>query len=309
MEKILYMLMLKGEQYEQSWKVSQMPPTVEKLKKLEMDLEKEGYSLDRDLGFILQSDFFAYDATPYDVITFASAGCDGIHFGLLTDFGTVSDLEIAFVVCISPMDFGSQIKIVARNLREFISLICTLKDAASVSNFNCFNEEEEYLRLLKELKQEESENEEYAERANYVVEKIKATLDCEIIEDIYQYVERKVIPEREQQIILPTLDGIGIIAMENVNSKHTIYKLEEDININLSEVKSFFNHESTESKLAFIRDAQFTFLISNGIELKELVMNEMTKLGLNDEVDRLRNIDQIDTLESESFSTSAFLEL
>lgn len=290
-------------------KYLQMPPTFEKLKKLELILEKEGYSLERDLGLILQCDYFAYDVTPYDVITFASTGCDGIHFGLLTDFGTVSDLEDAFVVCISPMDFGSHIKIVARNIREFIGLICTIKDAVTVSNFNHMKEEEEYLRLLKKLKQEDSENEEYIERANYVAGKIKSTIGCEIIEDIYHYVERKVLAEREKQIIVPTLDGIGIITFENVNSSHTIYKLEEDVKIDLNEIKSFFNNTTTESKLAFIRDAQFTLLISNEIELKELVMNEMIQLGLNDEVDRLRNIDQSNLPESNSFSTSAFLEL
>src|SRR5690606_25918971 len=168
-------------------KYLQMPPTFEKLKKLELILEKEGYSLERDLGLILQCDYFAYDVTPYDVITFASTGCDGIHFGLLTDFGTVSDLEDAFVVCISPMDFGSHIKIVARNIREFVGLICTMKDAVTVSNFNHMKEEEEYLRLLKKLKQEDSENEEYIERANYVAEKIKSAIGCEIIEDVYHY--------------------------------------------------------------------------------------------------------------------------
>ncbi|WP_144460738.1 hypothetical protein [Siminovitchia fortis] len=290
-------------------KYSQMPPTFEKLKKLELILEKEGYFLERDLGLIFQSDYFAYDVTPYDVITFASTGCDGIHFGLLTDFGTVSDLEDAFVVCISPMDFGSHIKIVARNIREFVGLICTMKDAVTVSNFNHMKEEEEYLRLLKKLKQEDSENEEYIERANYVAEKIKSAIGCEIIEDVYHYVERKVLAEREKQIIISTLDGIGIITFENVNSSHTIYKLEEDVNIDLNEIKSFFNNATTESKLAFIRDAQFTLLISNEIELKELVMNEMIQLGLNDEVDRLRNIDQSNLPESNSFSTSAFLEL
>ncbi|MCI1590235.1 hypothetical protein [Heyndrickxia oleronia] len=272
-------------------KYEQMPLTFEKLKKLEVVLEKEGYSLDEDLGLILQSDYYSYSVTPYDVITFASIGCDGIHFGLLTDFGTVSDLENAFVVCISPMDFGSHIKIVARNIREFVSLICTMKDTGAISNFNHMKEEEEYLNLLKQIKKEEPENKEFVERANYVVEKIISTIRCEIIDDVYQYVERMIRTERKQQTILPTLDGLGVVAMENVFRSHSIYKLEEDMNINLNEVKNFFNTASTESKLAFIRDAQFTNLISDEIELKELVINEMIKLGLNDEVGRLKNID------------------
>ncbi|GIN91702.1 hypothetical protein J22TS1_27530 [Siminovitchia terrae] len=290
-------------------KYSQMPPTFNKLKSLEAVLETEGFSLDRDLGLILQSDYCAYDITPYDVITFASTGSDGIHFGLLTDFGTVSDLEDAFVVCISPMDFGSQIKIVARNIREFVGMLCTMGDAGVISNFNMITEEEQYLSLLNKLKQEENENEEYVKRANYVVDKIISTIGCEIIEDVYHYVERKVMTERTKQTILLTLNGIGIIGSEKAHSSHTIYQLEEDMHIDLNEIQSFLNHATTESKLAFIRDAQYTLLISNEVELKELVMNLMINLGLNDEVARLRNIDESDSLESESFSTSAFLEL
>ncbi|MFF2291131.1 hypothetical protein [Peribacillus butanolivorans] len=267
-------------------KYLKMPPTIEKLNKLEKDIENEGYSLG-ELSLFLEFDFTPYENTPYDVITFASTGCDGIHFGFLTDFGTVSDLENAFVVCISPMDFDSHIKIVARNIREFVNLVCTMKDALTISNFNILEEEGQYIRLLKELKQVEPEDEEFEENANYVVEKIKATLGSELIEDVYHYVERKVRTERDQQTILPTLDGLGIIPVENVTSNHILYKLEKDMTINLEEVKTFFNSATTESKLAFIRDVQFTYLIANEIALKELVIHKMIKLGLQDEVDRL----------------------
>lgn len=271
-------------------KYVKMPPTIELLKELENILVKEGYSLDLDFGLILESDYFAYDVTPYDVIPFASTGCDGIHFGLLTDFGTVSDLENAFVVCVSPMDFGSHIKVVARNISEFVSLICTLKGAVTIANLNSINKEEQYQSLLKELKQEEIDNKEFIDRTNYVIEKIQSKIKCEIIEDVYQYVERTVKNAREEQTILPTLDGLGIIALENGDSGHRIFQLEKDMKINLKEVKSFFNTATTESKLAFIRDAQFTYLISDERELKELVIKEMIKLRLHDEVERLRKL-------------------
>ncbi|MDM5296372.1 hypothetical protein QUF81_25145 [Peribacillus simplex] len=267
-------------------KYLKMPPTIEKLNKLEKEIEKDGYSLG-DLSLFLESDFSPYENTPYDVITFASTGCDGIHFGFLTDFGTVSDLEDAFVVCISPMDFDSHIKIVARNIREFINLVCTMNDALTISNFNILEDEEQYIRLLQELKQVKPEDEEFEETANYVVEKIIATFGSEPIEDVYQYVERKVRTERAQQTILPTLDGLGIIPVENITCNHILYKLEKDMTINLEEVKAFFNSATTESKLTFIRDVQFTYLIINEIALKELVIREMIKLGLQDEVDRL----------------------
>lgn len=68
----------------------QMPPTLQKLQKLQSDLEKEGYSLDA-LGLMLDTEDHSYYVTPCDVITFASTGVDGIHFGLLTDFGSVTN--------------------------------------------------------------------------------------------------------------------------------------------------------------------------------------------------------------------------
>ncbi|MFE4894507.1 hypothetical protein [Peribacillus butanolivorans] len=270
-------------------KYLKMPPTFEKLQKLEKVIEKEGYSLDGDLSLCLQLDFPHYEVTPYDAIPFANIGCDGIHYGFLTDFGRVSDLENAFIVCISPMDdFDAHIKIVARNIREFVSLVCTMKGAAEISNFNLIKEEEQYISLFKELKKEVDE--EYEEQANYVVEKIISTIGCEVIEDVYHYVEKEVITARENQTMLSTLDGIGIVSLDSMNSKHHIYKLEKDMKINLEDVKSFFNTATRESKLAFIRDVQFTYLISDEIKLKELVINEMIKLGLNDEAERLKKI-------------------
>ncbi|WP_142244678.1 hypothetical protein [Peribacillus simplex] len=269
-------------------KYMKMPPTFEKLQKLEKVIEKEGYSL-ADLSLYLQVNFPHYEITPCDVIPFANIGCDGIHYGFLSDFGMVSDLENAFIVCISPMDdFDEHIKIVARNIREFVNLVCKMKDATTISNINLIKEEEQYISLLKELKKEEIE--EYEEQANYIVEKIISTFGCEIIEDVYQYVEKDVMTAREQQTMLPTLDGIGIVSFDSINSNHNIYKLEKIMEIDLDDVKSFFNSANTESKLAFISGAQFTYLISDEIELKELVINELIKLGLNDEAGRLKRI-------------------
>ncbi|AMM93181.1 hypothetical protein UP17_12205 [Peribacillus simplex] len=268
-------------------KYLKMPPTFEMLQNLEEVIEKEGYSLG-DLSLCLQVEFSPYEMTPYDVIQFANIGCDGIHYGFLTDFGMVSDLENAFIVCISPMDFDAPIKIVARNIREFVSLVCTMKDATTISNINLIKEEEQYISLFKELKKEVDEENE--EQANYVVEKIRSTIGCKIIENVYNYVEKEVMTAREQQTILSTLDGIGIVSLGSMNRKHIKYKLEKDMEIKLEDVKSFFNSATTESKLAFIRDAQFTYIISDKIELKEWIINEMVKLGLNDEAGRLMKI-------------------
>jgi hypothetical protein len=63
----------------------------------------------------LEKSNFRYFITPPDLITFISTGGDGIHFGFLTDFGQVEDLEEAYIVCVSPTN-DPPLKIVARNL-------------------------------------------------------------------------------------------------------------------------------------------------------------------------------------------------
>ncbi|MFJ7509191.1 hypothetical protein ACIQW7_06955 [Peribacillus simplex] len=91
-------------------------------------------------------------------------------------------------------DFDAHIKIVARNIREFVSLVCTMKSATEISNFNLIKEEERYISLLKELKKEE--NMELVEQANYVEEKIRSTIGYEIIGNVYHYVEKEVKTKR-----------------------------------------------------------------------------------------------------------------
>lgn len=267
-------------------KYTNLPLTLMHLSELDRRLEKEGYSLDMDLSLILDTERIAYDCTPCDVITFASIGADGIHYGLLTDFGTVENLEEAFVICISPMDYDNPFKIVARNLREFVRLVCTLRDASIISNFQYFEEEEDYHECLEEFADEIDE--EYAARNSFIINQLKTAVEGPLIEDIYDYVERQVKKERENQIILHTMDGLGIRSNQPKITKHRLYKLEKDMNVNLPDVRNFFGSASLESKLAFIREAQFTYLLMDEPELKKFLIKEMQSIGLTDEAERLK---------------------
>jgi hypothetical protein len=271
-------------------KYKQIPPTVQALAALEVELETEGYSLD-DAGLILEFDETVYDVTPCDVISFARLGIDGIHFGLLTDFGMVTDLEKAFVVCISPMVFDIPAKLVARNLQEFVRLLCTVKSADAISNFVYMSRKDQYLNYMDKVKKEAAEHDEYTVRNHHVINKIHAKMGCNVIEDVYDYVEKQVAAERKRQTILPTLDGLGIRAITEATTNHTMYRLEKEAELDLREVRSFFQKATLESKLAFIRDAQFTYLIAENSELRHLVVGEMCKLGLHDEVERLQRND------------------
>ena len=265
-------------------KYTNRPQIFNQLIEIDQLLEQEGYSLNDNLGFILELDEFSYECTPYDVITFATIGCDGIHFGVVTDFGQVKDLDDAFVVCVSPMDFDAPIKLVARNMREFLDLLCTVKDASVIANFQYMESKEEYVELLAEI----VEDDEFMEQAKYVTKRIKQTIGYKEIDDVYEYVKVTVPTEREQQIILPTKDGLGVTPFEQIDKTHIIYPLEADMEMNLTEIQAFFKTATIESKLAFIRDAQETRLINDDEDIRHITTTEMKALGLKDELERLK---------------------
>lgn len=102
-----------------------VPETVRGLFEFEQELRAEDLSLDFNLGLIMTQEDIRYMSTPPDVIPFASCGVDGIHYGFLTDFGLVADLEQAYIVCVSPMNMDQEVWIVAANIHEFLRVVYT----------------------------------------------------------------------------------------------------------------------------------------------------------------------------------------
>ena len=99
----------------------EVPKEINQLIQLENDLQKEGLSLAR-IGLIPVNQFESLICNyPPDVIFFAETGGGGIHFGLLTDFTSVSNLKQTPIVCITPTNYPP-IRLVARNIQEFLNL-------------------------------------------------------------------------------------------------------------------------------------------------------------------------------------------
>lgn len=81
-----------------------LPPTLRRLIDLQKVLDDpEQFYI--GLNFYLSLENFRYFNTPSDVVVFGNIGVDGVHYGFLTDYGTVTDLEAAPIVCVCPMDF------------------------------------------------------------------------------------------------------------------------------------------------------------------------------------------------------------
>ncbi|MBS4176938.1 hypothetical protein [Lederbergia citrea] len=136
------------------------PPILKKLIELQNVLgDPEQFYL--GFNFYLSLENFRYFNTPSDVVVFGNIGVDGIHYGFLTDFGSVNNLEVAPIVCVNPMDFERPIHIVAKNLSEFLRVNMTDSELF----YNQFDSEENYL-LAKEQWREEANSSPYQPTEN-----------------------------------------------------------------------------------------------------------------------------------------------
>lgn len=171
-----------------------LPPTLQIL----MDFEKELGDCEHfydGLHFYLSPSDFRYFNTPSDVIVFGHIGADGIHYGFLTDYGSITDLEEAPIVCICPMDFEQPTRIIANNLREFLRINFTNESLF----YNDFATEDSYLAF----KEEQAATYPLSERQLTNLEHIKGFLEenvqIPIIEQPYRYIQTLRLQQRVDQ--------------------------------------------------------------------------------------------------------------
>ncbi len=259
-----------------------VPERIRKLFQLEAELQEEGLSLE-NVWMRLEKSNFRYFITPPDLITFISTGGDGIHFGFLTDFGQVEDLEEAYIVCVSPTN-DPPLKIVARNLHEFLRLAYTLKLAESLDNMHCFTSEEDFLRDLKEFTEEVFEGK-FRSKAEATMEKLGEKFQLKPVDSVFSYIN-SVRSERAQLLAINTLDGIGVIKRgKELAARRYDFKRPK----NIADMREFLQKSSWEEKLGFFRDAHYAYILVDtyDIDVKDLVLEEMNKMDLKDEVRRM----------------------
>ncbi|WP_415839662.1 hypothetical protein [Paenibacillus tarimensis] len=111
---------------------------IDTLYKLDRELsEKTGESLYDYLGiYIRREPGFAYDCTPDDAVVFGHTGADGDHFAFSTGEGSIINLDEAPILFIQPMMFGEEVKMVARNLQEFLSAYLSLGEIYILERFD-----------------------------------------------------------------------------------------------------------------------------------------------------------------------------
>lgn len=249
-----------------------VPKTIQMLLEFEQELKDSGASLDFDLGLIMETEDIRYMSTPPDVIPFARPGVDGIHYGFLTDFGAVTDLEQAFIVCVSPMDFNDCVWIVAKNIQDFLGVVYS-ESSILYNNFSTIESYQHYM--------ENREAGSLDEDTLPVKERFRERFGIQPIEDMAQYL-RELKEQRQKAIVVPTLNQLGV-SRRSSQKEHELFRGNGE---ELEAVRDFLRHASAESKLAFVRDAQTKHLFEDA-ELRKLLAGELCSMGLADEAKRL----------------------
>lgn len=256
-----------------------VPQTLKKLINLQKDLEQRGllpYGDLLGLYFSLDEIDQRYLNTPIDLISFARPGSDGIHFGILTDFGLAEDLESAYIVRVSPMDFDDPVKIVARNLIDFLKLLYSYPASLEVLDMNSAEVD---------VKRFEEDAEEYPV-SQEVRGIFRATFNLEPIGDLFTYF-KGLKEARAEETVLETGDGIGIVNAIFGNGSHPIMKVSRDRDLKLEQVEEYFKTATPEAKLRFLRDAQSFGLIFDESNLKLYLREQLLLMNLNDEAVRI----------------------
>ncbi|MFC0189409.1 hypothetical protein ACFFJY_13980 [Fictibacillus aquaticus] len=264
----------------------EVPETLKKIIALQNELKERGklqYGDLLGLYFAIEGLESRYLNTPLDVIPFARPGVDGIHFGFLTEFGQVRDLEEAYIVRVIPMDFDDPVQIVARNIRDFMTLLCCHPPALEVLDNNV--SEEYYLKVAEEYPDITG-----GSQKDEVKELFQQTFQLQPLPDILDYynTDRN---ERYKEIVVETEDGIGVVNRASETEEHKRFDLRRQEELQLSKIQPFFSSAGYESRLAFLRDAQSLGLLHENGEVKSFLVDQLILMGLEDEAERLSHSD------------------
>ncbi|RFU70402.1 hypothetical protein D0469_07375 [Peribacillus saganii] len=263
-----------------------VPPTLQRLIDLQHVLvDPELVYL--GLNFYPSLANYRYFNTPCDVVVFGNMGVDGVHYGFLTDFGTVTDLEAAPIVCVCPMDFERPTRIVANNLTEFLRV--NLTDSALF--YNKFDSDGNYL-AAREQWVEEASNSPYqpSENDKLVLERVTKflmeNLKFPIIDNAYLYVQN-VDQERQKNVTIQTEDGLGVTTPLLKGEKYIPFPIQKHAEPDLKLFKEYLYSAPVASRLALFREIQLNYVLQDHQELHGIVIEAMINMDLADEAKRL----------------------
>ncbi|MGP7819597.1 hypothetical protein [Niallia sp. 01092] len=102
---------------------------------------------------------------------------------------------------------------------------------------------------------------------------------------------REIKEEREEKMKIFTLDEIGVIAKEEcISFRSFIFNFENSVEEKEFErMQDFLEHSNRIEKLAFIRDANYRYVVAPGYDevILELLIELLRKMDLYDEANRM----------------------
>ena len=183
---------------------------------------------------------------------------DGIHYGFLTDYSAVADLEEAPIVCVCPMDFEQTTRIIANTLREFLRINCTddllfYNDFTNKERYLAFKSAQEVVHTLPPLSERQLSNQ--AHIKNFLEENIQMP----IIEHPYRYIQT-IRLQRQKVVRFKTQDGLGVVTPLLAHETHTPFKIHQDIELDLAALKAYLSTAPIPSQYAIFRDIQLHYV-------------------------------------------------
>jgi hypothetical protein len=264
-------------------------PSLDKFKLPKLLLELDKLAGDPGLWYLgidrVHSDcrWLPYAQSPPDFLQFAWTGGDGIHFGFLTDFGTVTDLGKAPIVCSHP----TGLTLVAKNLRDFVRALCLVKDGDHFSDFAYHTKKSDPWWTTFGV---DTTDEQYADTIR-TARIVKERLDLDEIPDYHAYLA-SLWAERKKNISLETKDGLGILrtARSSPEPEETFDFSAKKKKPDLKKMRAFVARASHDATLAFCKDCQyhFDFRFEQGDEVRHLVADALCGLGYDFEGKRVR---------------------
>jgi hypothetical protein len=263
----------------------EIPIEVIKLYELEKELNEEDLSLHM-IGFQPCLHDFSYSISPPDLIPFANTGGDGIHFGFLTDFGQVSTLKEAAIVCVTPTN-DPPLRYIATNIKEFLNLVSSVPHAEMLEGFWA-NHDESYIQqeILEFVKETPPD---WIEKRRKVAERFKNKFKTQEIRVGTYFLQAK--EERFSSIVASTLDGLGILASKENNTSYIKFEFDYCKYFNQSlddsefkRINDYLKGSNRIEKLAFIRDLIYVVRIDFEENIYNLIIELMESMDLRDEV-------------------------
>ena len=244
----------------------------------------EFYGLDA-LGFHIEVDEVRYHCTPADAIPFAWTGGDGIHFCFLTDFGMITDLSKAPIICSSPSN-DPPLTVVAENLHQFLGIVCRVGEAESLDGLRFSVPEDEWIEAIAERWFDEQR----LNAANLLRFALKERLVVEEPVSVYEAI-RCCRASRAEMVCIDTLDGLGVVGDAEGPSPRS-YDFKQEGARNLAAIRAFAAGASYVEKLALCRDAQYSFVFAKDYdhEVQLFVAELLESMGLAVEAGRVREM-------------------